>query len=147
MKNLFYALFFVLFACTSPNTTPDMTLYNANLEIVKKALACYETPQDFETFKSLICESVKHQSPMYGQGVVDYDGVMGQAQFYMNGFSNVKFENAKWLPGVDTQKFWAKIMPLLTPSLSIKIRGLSFVIPFTFCLKIISGLLIPLILR
>ena len=35
MKNLFYALFFVLFACTSPNTTPDMTLYNANLEIVK----------------------------------------------------------------------------------------------------------------
>ena len=89
MKNLFYALFFVLFACTSPNTTPDMTLYNANLEIVKKALACYETPQDFETFKSLICESVKHQSPMYGQGVVDYDGVMGQAQFYMSGFSNV----------------------------------------------------------
>ena len=51
MKNLFYALFFVLFACTSPNNTPDMTLYNANLEIVKKAMACYETPQDFETFK------------------------------------------------------------------------------------------------
>ena len=36
MKNLFYALFFVLFACTSPNNTPDMTLYNSNLEIVKK---------------------------------------------------------------------------------------------------------------
>ena len=54
MKNLFYALFFVLFACTSPNTTPDMTLYNANLEIVKKAMACYEKPQDFETFKTLI---------------------------------------------------------------------------------------------
>ena len=53
MKNLFYALFFVLFACTSPNTTQDMTLYNANLEIVKKAMACYETPQDFETFKTL----------------------------------------------------------------------------------------------
>ena len=80
----------MLFVCTSPNTTTDMTLYNANLEIVKKALACYETPQDFETFKSLICESVKHQSPMYGQGVVDYDGVLGQAQFYMNGFFNVK---------------------------------------------------------
>ena len=105
MKNLFYALFFVLFACTSPNTIPDMTLYNANLEIVKKAMACYETPQDFETFKTLICESVKHQSPMYGQGVVDYDGVMEQAQFYMNGFSNVKFENAKWLPGVDTVNY------------------------------------------
>ena len=79
-----------------------MTLYKSNLEVVKKAMACYETPQDYETFVSLIDENVQHQSPMYGQGIVGYEGVLGQAKFYMEGFSDVGFENAIWLPGVDT---------------------------------------------
>ena len=100
MRNLLLlSLIVILSSCTQSD---NLALYNTNLSIAKKAMSCYETPTDFETFKSLISEDVKHQSPMYGQGLVDYDGVLGQASFYMQGFTNVKFENAVWLPGVDT---------------------------------------------
>ena len=92
----------ILSACTQ---TDDLALYKTNLEIVQKAMACYETPQDFETFASLVHADVEHQSPVYGQGKVGYDGVLGQAKFYMEGFSNVAFENAVWLPGVDTTSY------------------------------------------
>ena len=99
MRYIWLSLIVILSACSQSD---DMTLYKSNLEVVKKAMACYETPQDYETFVSLIDENVQHQSPMYGQGIVGYEGVLGQAKFYMEGFSDVVFENAIWLPGVDT---------------------------------------------
>jgi len=99
MRYIWLSLIVILSACSQSD---DMTLYKSNLEVVKKAMACYETPQDYETFVSLIDENVQHQSPMYGQGTVGYEGVLGQAKFYMEGFSDVAFENAIWLPGVDT---------------------------------------------
>jgi hypothetical protein len=99
MKNLLLGLIVVLSACSQPD---DLALYKTNLEIAKNAIACYEYPADFETFKSLIHPEIKHQSPMYGQGMVGYEDVMGQANFYMGGFTNVTFENQLWLPGVDT---------------------------------------------
>ena len=99
MRYIWLSLIVILSACSQ---TDDMTLYKSNLEVVKKAMACYETPQDYETFVSLIDENVQHQSPMYGQGIVGYEGVLGQAKFYMEGFSDVVFENPIWLPGVDT---------------------------------------------
>ena len=99
MRYIWLSLIVILSACSQ---TEDMTLYKSNLEIVQKAMACFETPQDYETYVSLIDENVKHQSPMYGQGIVGYEGVLGQAKFYMEGFSDVAFENAIWLPGVDT---------------------------------------------
>ena len=99
MKHLLFSLVVVLTACSQPN---DLTLYNANLEIAKTAMSCYETP-DFETLKSLIHADVEHQSPMYGQGKVNYEGVLGQAKFYMEGFKNVSFEDPIWLPGVDSE--------------------------------------------
>ena len=99
MRYIWLSLIVILSACSQSD---DMTLYKSNLEVVKKAIACYETPQDYETFVSLIDENVQHQSPMYGQGMVGYEGVLGQAKFYMEGFSDVVFENPIWLPGVDT---------------------------------------------
>ena len=99
MRYIWLSLIVILSACSQ---TEDMTLYKSNLEIVQKAMACFETPQDYETYVSLIDENVQHQSPMYGQGIVGYEGVLGQAKFYMEGFSDVAFENAIWLPGVDT---------------------------------------------
>ena len=98
MKNLLLSLIVILSACTQ---TDDLALYKTNLEIAKKIISCYEAPTDFETFQSLIHKDIEHQSPMYGQGLVGYDDVLGQAKFYMEGFTNVKFENSIWLPGVD----------------------------------------------
>ena len=99
MRYLILSFAIFLSACTQTN---DMTQFNANLEVVKKAMSCFETPQDFETYKSLIDENIKHQSPVYGTGQVEYEGVLNQAKFYMEGFSDVTFENPIWLPGVDT---------------------------------------------
>jgi len=98
MKHLLLSLIVILSACTQ---TDDLALYKTNLEIAKKIVSCYEAPTDFETFQSLIHKDIQHQSPMYGQGLVGYDDVLGQAKFYMEGFTNVKFENSIWLPGVD----------------------------------------------
>ena len=98
MKHLLLSLIVILSACTQSD---DLALYKTNLEIAKQVLACYEAPADFETFKSLVHKDIQHQSPMYGQGLVGYDAVLGQAKFYMEGFENVKFENPIWLPGVD----------------------------------------------
>ena len=111
MKHLLFSLVVVLAACSQPN---DLTLYNANLEIAKTAISCYETP-DFETFKSLIHTDVEHQSPMYGQGIVNYEGLIGQAKFYMEGFKNVSFEDSIWLPGVDQET--------LAPDGSVRVYG------------------------
>jgi len=97
MKYLVLSLAVMLTACSQQD---DLALYKTNVEIAKKVITCYETP-DFETFKSLVHKDVEHQSPMYGQGKVDYESVMGQAKFYMEGFTNVSFENPVWLPGVD----------------------------------------------
>ena len=47
--------------------------------------------------------NIEHQSPMYGAGMVGYDKVIEQGNFYMSNFSNVSFENARWLPGVNEE--------------------------------------------
>ncbi len=112
MKNLLLVLILILSACSQP---ADLSLYEANLEIVKKSISCYETPSDFETFKALTHMDIKHQSPMYGQGLVDYDQVLGQAKFYMEGFTNVSFENPIWLPGVNDST--------LIPDGSVRVYG------------------------
>ena len=56
-----------------------------------------------------------HQSPIYGKGIVDYNAVVEQAQFYMSGFTNVKFVDPVWLPGVDEET--------LTPDGSVRVYG------------------------
>ena len=99
MKYLVLLLVVTLTACNQPD---DLALYKTNLEIAKKGISCYESPANLEVYKSLIHPDVKHQSAMYGQGIVGYEDLIGQAKFYMEGFTNVTFENQLWLPGVDT---------------------------------------------
>lgn len=97
---LLISISFVTFSCSN---TPDMTLYKANLEVAKKYISTYESPTDFELFKSMTAENIEHQSPMYGVGKVGYDQVLAQGEFYMNGFENVSFKADAWLPGVNEE--------------------------------------------
>lgn len=90
-----------LFAVSCQNN-PDMSIYNANKDIAEKWLKTYESA-DFEAIKLLTSEDIVHQSPQYGVGEVGYDGIMAQANFYMNGYENVTFTDAIWLPGVDNE--------------------------------------------
>jgi hypothetical protein len=45
-------------------------------------IGAYTTPSDFELFKSLIDENIEHQSPMYGAGLVGYDKILVQGDFF-----------------------------------------------------------------
>ena len=52
---------------------------------------------------------------MYGQGLVGKEAVFGQANFYMNNFSEVTFNDPIWLPGVDDKT--------LVPDGSVRVYG------------------------
>ena len=52
-------------------------------------------------------ENIEHQSPMYGAGIVGYEKVLEQGNFYMSNFSDVSFNDARWLPGVDEETLMA----------------------------------------
>ena len=87
----------------SCNSNEDMLLFESNKEIAKKYLASYESPIDYDNFVSMTDEEIQHQSPMYGAGMVGYNQVLEQGNFYMSNFSDVSFNDARWLPGVDEE--------------------------------------------
>ncbi|MFT4857228.1 MAG: ketosteroid isomerase-like protein [Planctomycetota bacterium] len=94
-------------SCNTKVTKIDMSLFEENKEIAQKYLASYESPQDYALFMSMTDENIEHQSPMYGIGIVGYEKVLEQGDFYMSNFSNVTFENARWLPGVNEETLQA----------------------------------------
>ena len=81
--------------------TDDLALYKANLEIAQKFMMTFTGDTDFELYASMIHDSVTHTSPVYGVGEGGKEQMLAQGEFYMNGFENVTFEEAVWLPGVD----------------------------------------------
>ena len=100
-KYLIIAL--VMTTLISCNSNTDMSLFKENKEIAKKYLASYESPTDYENFVSMTDEKIEHQSPIYGAGIVGYEKVLEQGNFYMSNFSDVSFNDARWLPGVDEE--------------------------------------------
>lgn len=93
----------------------DLSEYQANQKVAETFLLTYQSPTNFELFKSMVDENIVHQSPVYGQGEVGYDEVIAQANFYMKGFENVTFKSRAWLPGVDETT--------LAPDGSVRVYG------------------------
>lgn len=113
MKNLFLlCIAALMIGC---NQAADLSVYKANQSLAEKFLNTYVSPTDYDTFVSMIADDIQHQSPMYGQGIVGKDAVYEQAKFYMNNFSDVSFNNAVWLPGVDNET--------LIPDGSVRVYG------------------------
>ena len=102
MKKLLLS-FSVALVSLSCSNKQDLSLYNKNLAIAQEYLSCYESPQNFELFKSKTDENIEHQSPMYGVGKVGYKEVLAQGEFYMNNFENIVFTADSWLPGVNEE--------------------------------------------
>ena len=96
-------LVLIMSSFISCNSNEDMLLFESNKEIAKKYLASYESPIDYDNFVSMTDEEIQHQSPMYGAGMVGYNQVLEQGNFYMSNFSDVSFNDARWLPGVDEE--------------------------------------------
>ena len=47
-------------------------------------------------------EDLRDQAPLYGMGEVDYATSQQIAEFYINSYTDVKFNDPMWLPGIDT---------------------------------------------
>ena len=94
-KLLIIASIFLFYGC---NTNPD---YKANLELAKKWVQVFEN-QDIELWKEIMSEDLLDQAPLYGMGEVDYATSQQIAEFYINNYTDVKFNDPVWLPGIDT---------------------------------------------
>ena len=81
-----------LISCNSNN---DMLLFKSNKEIAKKYLASYESPTDHANYVSMTDKKNEHQSPMYWDGIVAYEKVLVQGNFYMSNFSDFSFNSFK----------------------------------------------------
>jgi len=94
-KILLISLGLLVFSCTSnPN-------YETNLTIAKKWVEAFET-SNIDLWKEVMSEDLVDVAPMYGMGQVDYKTSLQVAEFYVQNYTDVKFENQVWLPGIDT---------------------------------------------
>ena len=97
MKNfLILALALLVLSCSTNNPT-----YEENLTLAKKWIEAFETG-NIDLWKEVVSENLVDVAPMYGMGEVDYNTSLQVAEFYVQNYSNVKFKNQVWLPGIDT---------------------------------------------
>lgn len=82
---------------------PDLSVYEANKALAEEIMNSYVSPTDYDFFANHIADDIVHVSPMYGKGEVGKEAVLEQAQFYMNNFENVTFNDPVWLPGVNNE--------------------------------------------
>ena len=77
--------------------------YSENVKAVKKVVSAFELG-DVEIWKEAVSEDLVHSPPVYGtaENSGNYDSALAQAEFYINNFENIKFNNPVYLPGVDT---------------------------------------------
>ena len=112
MKKIFLLATLGLFISCSNVQNPD---YQANVEITKKWIEVFET-QNFDLLTEIVSEDITATAPIYGMGQVGYDTYMNDiGKFYTDNFSNVKFNNPVFLPGVDNET--------LVPNGGVRIYG------------------------
>ena len=97
MKKILLLLsLFIITSCS--NEHPD---YASNKKLAEKWVETFET-QNMGLWEEVVSEDVVDVSPMYGMGQIDYASSKQIAEFYVNSYSDVKFNNPVWLPGIDT---------------------------------------------
>jgi ketosteroid isomerase-like protein/quinol monooxygenase YgiN len=95
MKKLLLLISLIAVSCSS-NPESD-----SNLELAQKWVQAFETG-DIELWKEVVSKDVQDVSPMYGMGRVGYDASFQVADFYVKNYTDVKFNDPVWLPGIDT---------------------------------------------
>ena len=75
--------------------------YESNKELAQKWVETFESG-NMDLWNEVVSEDVLDISPMYGMGEVDYTSSKQIAEFYVNNYSDVKFNDQVWLPGIDT---------------------------------------------
>ena len=75
----------------SCSNNPD---YQNNLRLAKKWVQAFET-SNVELWKEVVSEELIDVAPIYGMGQVDYKTSLQVAEFYVQNYTNVKFNNQK----------------------------------------------------
>ena len=97
MKKILYTtLLFIVASCST--THPD---YEANKKLAQKWVETFETG-NIELWEEVVSKDVVDISPMYGMGEINYEASKQIAEFYVNNYTDVKFNDPVWLPGIDT---------------------------------------------
>ena len=91
-------LLFVGILFVGCNSNPK---YESNLAVAKKWVQAFED-QNIELWKEAVSEDLQDIAPMYGMGMVDYETSLQVAEFYIQNYTDVKFNDPVWLPGIDT---------------------------------------------
>ncbi len=96
MKKLILLFVGILFVSCDSNPN-----YESNLAVAKKWVQAFED-QNIELWKEAVSEDLQDIAPMYGMGMVDYETSLQVAEFYIQNYTDVKFNDPVWLPGIDT---------------------------------------------
>ena len=96
MKKIILLLVGILFVGCDSNPK-----YESNLAVAKKWVQAFED-QNIELWKEAVSEDLQDIAPMYGMGMVDYETSLQVAEFYIQNYTDVKFNDPVWLPGIDT---------------------------------------------
>ena len=96
MKKFKLLLIGILFVSCDSN--PD---YQSNLAVAKKWVQAFEDG-NIDLWKEAVSEDLQDIAPMYGMGMVDYETSLQVAEFYIQNYTDVKFNDPVWLPGIDT---------------------------------------------
>ena len=96
MKN--YILLFSTLLFIACDTNPK---YESNLATAKKWVQAFEDG-NVDLWKEVVSDDLQDVAPMYGMGTVDYETSLQVAEFYVQNYTDVKFNEAVWLPGIDT---------------------------------------------
>tara|TARA_B100001063_G_C16690480_1_gene516779 strand:- start:104 stop:892 length:789 start_codon:yes stop_codon:yes gene_type:complete len=96
MKKIILLFTILLFIACDSNPK-----YESNLAVAKKWVQAFEDA-NIDLWKEAVSEDLQDVAPMYGMGTVDYETSLQVAEFYINNYTDVKFNDAVWLPGIDT---------------------------------------------
>ena len=75
--------------------------YETNKALAEKWIQTFETG-NLDLWKDVVSKDLLDVAPLYGMGQVNYDQSLQIAEFYVNNYINVKFNDPVWLPGIDT---------------------------------------------
>lgn len=112
MKKLLLApvLSLLLIACADKDKKDDgaskksddmKALYEKNLAVLKAGIAAFEK-EDINAWAAGVADDATWSSPAYGDTVTTKAHWKESLQFYADNWSNLKLNNANFLPGIDS---------------------------------------------
>jgi len=117
MKNLLFLsiIMLALAACNQDSKTTDddskkmgdskmaeaKAMYEKNLTALKANFAAFEK-EDMAAFATGLADNFEWSSPTYGDTVSTKAHYLESLKYYVDNWDNIKFNNAQFLPGVDS---------------------------------------------